>query len=141
MARTVDDVGKETGTFSNPNAQGQGGTRPTADQCTLLIDRSMQEIVPRIGTEIPADLWDDAKYLVAMRTAMWVELTYYAAEVALDRSPYPEYKILFDEMLPVVVGAVEAEEAGQDPADPLSGMGMYPAYDFPDAINILERPF
>jgi hypothetical protein len=140
MARTVDDVGKETGTFSDPDAvTGAGATRPTATQVTLLINRSLQEVAPRLGTDIPTDLFDDGKYLVSLRTAMWVELTYYAAEVALDRSPYPEYKVLFDEGLINLTGAIQAEEAGLDPSDSLNA--NMPFYSFPDDIDLLERPF
>jgi hypothetical protein len=139
MARTVDDVGTETGTFSDPDGLGRGGTRPTAAQVALLIARSINDVAPKLGTDIPVDLQDDATQLVALRTAMWIELTYFASEVAQDRSPYPQYKALFDEAFANLIGAIQAEESGEDPKDDLSP--KHPQFSFPDPIDIMTRPF
>lgn len=132
IARTVNDVGTETGTFS-------GTTRPTDTQVEALIARSVNDVAPKLGTDIPEDLQDDAKQLVALRTAMWIELTYFAAEVAQDRSPYKQYKQLYDEQLPALVGAIQAEESGESPTDDLSP--NKPQFSFPPSIDIMGRPF
>jgi hypothetical protein len=129
IARTRDDVGTETGTFTSE-------TRPTDDQVLKLIDFSVLEIVPKIGNDIPAELFQEARNLVAIRTAMWIELTYYAAEVAQNRSPYPEYKKMFDEQLPSIVASIESVEAGGDPAD--NTTGNFPQFGFPAPTNWME---
>jgi hypothetical protein len=139
IARTVDDVGTETGTFSNPDSHGKGATRPTEDQCETLIQRSVQDVAPFLGTEIPDIFYDDAANLVALRTAMWVELTYYAAEVAQNRSPYPEYKALFEQQLKTLQGQIEGVESGENPEDALGYNG--PQFSFPIPDNMMTRPF
>jgi hypothetical protein len=139
IARTVDDVGTETGTFSDPDTQGKGATRPTQTQCEILIQRSLQDVAPFLGTDIPEGMFDDASNLVALRTAMWVELTYYAAEVAQNRSPYPEYKALFEQQLKSLSGQIASEEAGEDPANQLGYNG--PQFSFPPADAMMTRPF
>lgn len=137
-ARTVDESGNITGTFSDPAGSSQG-TKPTATQVNDLIDRSLQEVEIFFGTDIPDVLFDNAAYVVAIRTAFWIELTYYAAEVMLNRSPYPEYKLLFDELRQELVNAIQAVEGGGDIGDTLSQ--NMPQWAFPADIDILERPF
>lgn len=139
IARTVDDVGHETGTFSDPDISGHGATRPTETQCETLIARSVQDVAPFLGTEIPDIFYDDAANLVALRTAMWVELTYYAAEVAQNRSPYPEYKVLFEQQLKTLADQIAGVEGGEDPENMVGYNG--PQFSFPLPDNMMTRPF
>lgn len=130
MARTRDDVGNETGTFT-------ATTRPTDAQVNVLINRALDlDIRPKIGEDIPADLFDAAKQLAALRVAMYIELTYFASEVANDRSPYPQYKELYDEQLPILVNAIEAEEAGDSPLNPVGE--NIAQFSFPAPTNWME---
>lgn len=132
MSRTVDDVGRETGTFGEK-------TRPTRQQVLTLINRAANNVSPDLGGNIPEMFWDDAREIIALRTAMYIELTYFAAEVAQDRSPYPQYKTLFDEQIKKLTNGINAVESGADPANNIStNMAQY---SFPAPIDIMQRPF
>lgn len=130
LGRTVDDLGIQTGTFSEE-------TRPTDDQVTKLILRAVADVRPKIGADIPADLFEDAKTVVSYRTAMLIELTQFGAEVATERSPYPQYKELFKEALGDLINSVEAEEAGADSANTVTATG--PAFGFPAVEPLLDK--
>lgn len=133
LARTRDTVGNLLGTFNE-------NTNPTAEQVRRLIDRAVMDLKQKIGTEVPADLEDAAGRTAALRTAMLIELTLFPNEVAQNRSPYPEYKALYDEQLPILMNAIAAEESGADPKDELSGAGGAAVYAFPPADNLMARP-
>lgn len=137
LSRTRDHNGVVLGTFTEE-------TQPTADQVWILIMKSVDNVMPLIGTDIPDVLVEEAQDVVALRTAMYIELTYYANEVAQRRSAYPEFKALFDEKLGYLQKAVAAVEAGADPADSLveiagetEGYG-YPMYGFPAAFPYMD---
>ena len=121
--RTLDDVGNELGTFT-------AKTRPTDEAVRGLINQAGDDVRDKIGGEIPADLREKAQRVIALRTAMLIELSYYSSEVATDRSPYRQLKELFDELLPDLVSAVAAEEGGADVDDSLTGVGTSPSFDF-----------
>lgn len=131
MARTRDDVGNELQTFTDK-------TKPTDDQVLALISSSVDEVRPQIGSEIPNDLEDLAKQVVSLRTAMYIELTYFGSEVAQNRSPYPFYKTLYDELLPKLVAAVIAEESGAETIDAVTGVGTMPSFHFPHPTDWME---
>ena len=122
--RTKDANGNELGTFTT-------ATRPTAAQATVLIGMATQAIENKIGSDIPADLQDNAKTLAAYKAASLVEATYYSEQIRTDRSPYEIYKNLFDEGLPILAGAVDAVEAGGEIGDLTTSAGL-PSYGFPD---------
>lgn len=138
MSRTVNDVGSETGTFTDPDQDGRGGTRPTQQQVLQLIERACNDVAPFLGTDIPVDLQDDAKQLVALRAAMWLELTFFGTEVAQARSPYAQYKEMYDAQLIALKTAIQSQESGGDPANTLTGTNV-PAYGFPPAGTWMSR--
>lgn len=128
LSRTVDDVGNVTGTF---NTQ----TRPTDTSVNMLITKALDDVAPEIGADIPADLQDKAKNVVAIRTAMLIELTLYGIEIRNNLSPYPELKALYEEELAKLKTEVAVEEGGGDPTNELGG--NYPAWGFPEPDNLL----
>jgi hypothetical protein len=129
MARTRDSMGNETGTFT-------ADTRPTDDQVQRLIDQAVNDIRDEIGIDVPDDLVEKAQQLTALRAVMYIELTYFANEVAQQKSAYPQIRELFKEALPRLQRAIDREEMGGDPADETSG--NHPFYSFPAAIDMLE---
>jgi hypothetical protein len=130
MMRTRDDVGNETGTFDDT-------TRPNYDQVQMLIQKAVEDVAGKTGADIPEPVWERARDLVALRTAMLIELTYFASEVAQNRSPYNNYKQLYDEQLMQVVNEVRAQEAGESSGDePSIHMARY---EFPPPDNMESR--
>jgi len=129
LARTRDANGVVTKTFS-------GTTMPTDDDVQTLIDKAVNDLRPTIGSEIPDDTVQDVQNLAALRAAMYIELTYFANEVAQRRSPYPMYKELYDEQVKSVAASIAAEETGEDTTDAISG--NLAQYSFPTATNWME---
>ena len=107
-ARTKDTTGAETGDFT-------ADTRPTGDEVDALISRATASTLAKTGA-VPADLVDAAKALVALRTAMLVELTMFPEQVRSERSAFPEYKAMLDEDTAALVHAMQSSPAGQGPA-------------------------
>lgn len=131
MARTRNGVGVNIGTFNID-------TQPTADQVNDLIDKAVNDLRPFFGTDIPADLVQSAQDVAAIRTAMYIELSFFGTEIAQNRSPFPEYKALFKEKYPDVVSAIEAEEKGADTTNALA-LGTMPAFGFPAVETLLDK--
>jgi hypothetical protein len=131
MARTRDTVGNLLGTFTDK-------TTPTDAQAEAQIDKAVDDLVPKIGTQIPGSLVNDVRDLVALRAAMRIELSFYGTEINTQRSPYPQLKAMFEDKLPGVVSAIEAQEAGADPSDALPTNS--PAWTFPVDGGWLTRP-
>jgi hypothetical protein len=134
LSRTRDSNGNVLGTFTND-------TQPTGDETRVLIEKALADVTPLIGTDIPEGLIPEAQHIASIRTAMYIELTFYANEVATNRSVYPELKALFDEKIKSLASAIIAEESGQSPTDALAGAGGSPAYGFPPDDNLYWRPF
>jgi len=132
LQRTRDHNGIALGTFTDD-------TRPTDDEVRILIQKAVDDLRPRIGTDIPEDLIQEAQNVASLKTAMYIELTYYSNEIAQNRSPYPEYKALYDEKSATLVNAVAAEEAGLSPTDALST--NWPQYAYPPSDRLYVRPF
>lgn len=130
LGRTRDKLGNALGTFN-------ANTQPTDIQVIRLIKSASDDVRKHIGTTIPDDLIDDARRVVAIRTAMLIELTSYGSEVATDRSPYNELKTLYKELLPDLIESVEVEEAGGKATDQV--VGTFPAFGFPQAEGLLDK--
>lgn len=130
LGRTRDDVGNATGTFT-------ATTMPTDDQVKLLTLYAGDDVRRKIGTDIPDDLRDDARRLVALRTAMLIELTMFGSEVATDRSPYPQFKDLYKELLADVMNSVAREEAGASALNETGG--GFAAFSFPLVETLLDK--
>jgi hypothetical protein len=133
LARTRDQNGIILRTFND-------NTVPSGDDVELLISEAVNDLRPRVGTDIPDDLIQEAQHITALRTAMYIELTYFSNEVSQNRSPYPQYKELYDEKVPILSNAISAEESGLAITDAVGG--SYPSYSFPaPATSFFSDPF
>lgn len=126
LSRTRDENGVVLGTFTDI-------TQPTDDEVRVLIEKAIDDLIPLIGTDIPESLIGEAQNVASIRTAMYIELTFFANEVAMNRSVYPELKVLFDEKVAALSKAIASVEAGGDITDATAGAGGEPAYAFPPA--------
>jgi hypothetical protein len=134
--RTKDTAGNELGTFTTD-------TRPTAQDVQELIQQAVDTFVLRAGTEIPPELYQEAQRLIAIRTAMLVEISYFPEQIDTGRSPYNQYMQLWVEgygdskSKGVLIQAIESVKQGDTdilPTDP--GIAVY---NFPQASDIATR--
>lgn len=88
-ARTKDLDGVEIGTFN-------ANTRPTDVEVQRLIDMAYAEVTGRCGLYIGDPCASSGTQLVALRAAMWVEISYWPEQVRSDRSVYRELSDLWD---------------------------------------------
>lgn len=89
--RTKDTNGNEIGTFNN-------STRPTGDQVQLLMGFVSAELYLCVGDWLPVFLLPFAQSVIAIRTAMWVELTYFPEQINEDSSVYEALERLYTTM-------------------------------------------
>lgn len=142
-ARTKTQGGKEAGTF-NPAAawdDGSGdGTRPTAEQVQELIDRVVGRMAGTIGEDIPENRWEEASSAASLRTAMFVELTFWPEQVNTGRSTYPQLRDLWKEEWEDLLTAMGiSTDAGGGAVSIDAG---YPSYGgFPESAIGMEQPF
>jgi hypothetical protein len=87
-ARTKDTAGNELGFFNN-------NTRPTDDEVAALARNGASHLINLVGVPIPDSMLGEAERLVALYTAMQVELSYFPEQVATGRSPYEQYRQLW----------------------------------------------
>src|SRR5215472_5372654 len=134
LSRTRDDNGNVLGTFTDV-------TQPTDDEARIIIQQAVDDCIPLLGTDIPDELIGEAQHVCAIRAAMYIEITFYANEVAVNRSVYPELKVLFDEKVKTLSQAIISVEAGGDIADAAAGAGGTPKYHYPPDDDMYWRPF
>lgn len=106
-ARTVDTSGAETGTFTPL-------TRPTDEQVAHLIEGALRTVSGLAGEDLPAGVREQAMNVVALRTALMIELTYFPEQVPTGRSPYDRLKELFDEELKALIQAAQQAGGGDE---------------------------
>jgi hypothetical protein len=119
-ARTRDTNGNEVGTFTDK-------TRPTDVQVEVLINKAVSDVALRTGSDLPTQVWSDAKGVATTRAAMLVELGYFPEQVGTSRSIYPQLKDMWTQDLKDLITAVTA--AGGAPNE--SGAPLKPAFAFP----------
>lgn len=88
--RTRDRDGNFLGTFS-------GTTEPTDAQVEAIITESASKVTAKIGSAIAEPLWEKARVVIALRAAMFIELSFFGDQIRAGRSPYNELKALHDE--------------------------------------------
>jgi hypothetical protein len=108
VSRTKDKYGAEIGTFNLD-------TRPTDAQVERLITEHIGDVANVIGSDIPVELQEDAKTVVAERVAMAIELDFFPEQVNSDRSPYKQLKDQYHEDLQMLSRQVEVIAEGGDP--------------------------
>ena len=82
-ARTKDDSGREAGDFTDT-------TRPTGDEVSRLIVMGCADLIANLGTDVPDSLQPEARALAALKTALYIEQSYWPEQVASDRSSWNE---------------------------------------------------
>lgn len=116
-------------------------TQPTADQVEKTIWRAAGKVASRLGHHVPAALLDSAREVVALRAAMFVELTYFGDQIRSDKGPYAELKELYTEALADYWQ--DKKNLGTDleagTVDDLSGAGL-PSYVFPALGGTVHAP-
>jgi hypothetical protein len=130
--RTVerDSGGREAGTFNNL-------TRPLGTQVReLRDDQAREDLEGEVGDldklklELPS-LANDIDSLLALGTALVVELTYFAGDISVNRSPYPQLDARYTRRVAALKRNVAQLRDGQPEgvADPTPA----PVYSFPPA--------
>lgn len=128
--RTVDKTGNYIGDFTDD-------TIVTREEVEELAARSESRIVRVFDLDpdvsIPTESQEAVTELVALHTAMLVELTKFSEQVARNTSPYPQLKELFDEMLL----EVKTDVLGIEATTTTDVLPIYPGskvaqYTFPD---------
>lgn len=71
-------------------------TQPTSGQALEVIGTAMNELSISVGDKIPDDLITEASELAAIRTAMLLELTYFPEQVKDGRSPYEQWRVMYE---------------------------------------------
>lgn len=104
-ARTKDLNGTELGTFNE-------NTRPTDVEVERLITMALAEVTGQIGPYAYDPCASAATALIAIRAAMWVELSYFPEQVRTERSVYDELAAQWTAGMPVLVTCVEGNSPG-----------------------------
>jgi hypothetical protein len=137
-ARTKDDAGNELGTFTS-------ATRPTAAEANELVQQAADTFLLRAGDDIPQQLWEESRRVVALRAAMLIELSYFPEQVTTGRSPYASYENLWCEAYGdqrnkgVLIQAIEA--AKRNPDKIVNDEPGIAQFSFPPTENIARRPW
>lgn len=98
-ARTrSDDTGQEIGTFDTT-------TRPTGDEVTTYITEAHDEVTLRLPDDLPARYIPFARRLIAMRAAMFIEVSFDPDRTGPD-SAYGRLKEQFDAGMAALMDAV-----------------------------------
>lgn len=130
-ARTKDDMGNELGNFTD-------ATRPTGTEVAALITEAVGVIAAQTGADIcdKADLRASAKNMATLYTAMLIELSYYPEQVPGDRSPFNNYKALYDDGIPKLVESISELCTPEESPDSPAGDADLPLYNFGDEMII-----
>lgn len=119
--RTKTDAG-EIGTFTTQ-------TRPTSSEVRDLIRQAGNDVAAKIGYAVPANVLEGAKNVVKLRTVMLIELSYFAEQVQANRSPYEQYKALYDLGIADIEEAVAESEYDNAIDVDYAGMPSYGGFD------------
>lgn len=121
-ARTIGASGEEIGDFTDE-------TRPRADQVDAIIEQSAS-IASAVtgGLDLPVGVAQDAmRSLIALRSAMSVELSYFPEQVGTDSSPFDKLRDMYRDEFDRVTAAVDRAiaDASGDGGDVAAGMARY----------------
>ena len=119
-ARTKDLAGIEIGDFTDD-------TRPTGAEVVRLIDLAYNEVTGAAGMYLAPRCAGLATSLIVVRTAMWVEGSYWPEQVRSDRSIYAELSEQYAAGMPVLMECAAGNlpgDGGDGGAEPPAGLGM-----------------
>jgi hypothetical protein len=117
-ARTKDKFGNELGTFTND-------TRPTDDGVRGLIRQAADDVVMLVDTDIPVEAYELASSVIAIGTAMLIELAYFPETIGTPNSAYDRYRDWYDLMLQRLQSAVERETIEEVEGEAMIGNIQY----------------
>lgn len=129
MARTRDRDGQFVGDFT-------ADTIPTHDQVMALMADVSNDVAALIDTDISPESYESVRALVALGTAMRIELSFFPEAVGLANSSYDRLERMFNAMLTRVQTGVEREIRETTEGTERS-YGVL--YNFPSPSNILSR--
>lgn len=113
-ARTKDLTGSELGVFT-------ADTRPTDAEVARIIDMAYDEVTGRVGVYIGSGCAAGAKWLVVIRAAAWVELSYFPEQVRSDRSVYAELSAQYEPGVSAVLACVAGNVPDAGPTESNAG--------------------
>jgi hypothetical protein len=90
-ARTKDNMGKEQGTFT-------AGTRPTRAAVQQIIQMAADDVVGKYA-DIDAACQETAREAIKLKAAMEIELSYFPEQITTGRSPFEQYRELYNDTL------------------------------------------
>jgi hypothetical protein len=133
-ARTKDSNGQELGYWSDE-------TRPTINQVLEYIRLACGELLLCTGAWLPPQLWMLSEHVIALKTALLIELAYWPEQIMTDQSSYLELKKLFDADSRVLCEAA-SQFRPEDLPDPNVGLGdtSVPLYYFGDGSACCQAP-
>jgi hypothetical protein len=120
-SRTKTDAG-ELGTFTS-------ATRPTSAGVRDLVRQAGNDIASVVGWAVPVKVSEIARSAVVLGTAMLIELSYFPEQVTTNRSPYQQYKDLYDQRLARVTEVVRETEDDGDPVAGDEGMPYFGGFE------------
>jgi len=97
--RTVDDNNNFVGDFSSTTTVTQSEVDRLINECGEMVLAALRYDTTGGVVSIPVDNWPAVKSLIALFTAIFVEVTKFSEQIARQVSPYPYLKELFDKML------------------------------------------
>lgn len=106
-ARTKDDAGVENEAWTDD-------TRPTAAAVEELIQLAAGDVLSQTGAELLERPAAAAKTMIALRAAMFVELSYWPEQVRTDRSAYHEYERLYNDGMEALLVSIEGGGVAED---------------------------
>lgn len=109
-ARTVDDNGNELGDFTV-------ATRPTGTEVTNLILQASRDVEALLGSATQSQqVQDMGKHLIALKTAMLIEISYFPEQVGSGKSPYEQLKDMYNDELKRTLeyAQTDGEDVGMD---------------------------
>jgi len=123
-ARTKDNQGNELGTFTE-------NTRPTGEQAAQVLREAADDVMSPIDTSIPPRANRYARAAILYRAAMIVEISYYPEQIGSNRSPFQEYKAMYDQSAVNLAIAVEREREEIQMGEGENLSKLLPYYEFP----------
>lgn len=99
-------MGVEQGTFTE-------NTRPTDEQVENLIGQASGEVGARLAIDdLPSGLNGAAATLIALRTAMLIEASYFPDTQDTGQSAYDRYRQLYEDLLGDLMSALDGNQPG-----------------------------
>lgn len=121
-ARTKDNKGNELGIFT-------ASTRPTAEQVEVLIYDAVNDMNLIIGDSTNEKVFNYAKGIATIKTAMDVELSYFPEQIQQGMSPYPALERQLERDLKELYRVIDPDgSGGQAPG----AAALLPKFTYPE---------